>query len=60
MGNVFTALFLALGAGALAYSQLGKRVGYGNAKNVWTLVGMAIAITFVVAMLVLTTFISLD
>ena len=51
MGTFLTAVILAAGVGALIYSQLGKRVGYGNGKQVWTLVGLGFGVTFVVIMI---------
>lgn len=59
MGNVLTSLFLAAGIAALVYSTLGKRTGYGNSKNVWTLVGVSFGLTFVVCLIVFSTFINL-
>lgn len=41
-------LFFGLGVAGFAYSRLGRRVGYGNTGNVWTIVGIA----FVLAVLV--------
>jgi hypothetical protein len=33
-------LFFGAGVAAFAYSKLGRRVGYGNAQSVWTIVGV--------------------
>ena len=33
-------IFFGAGVAAIAYTQLGKRVGYGNQANVWTIVGV--------------------
>jgi hypothetical protein len=34
------AVFFGAGVAGFAYSKLGKRVGYGNQQNVWTIVGV--------------------
>lgn len=34
------AIFFGAGVAGVAYSKLGKRVGYGNQANVWTIVGV--------------------
>jgi hypothetical protein len=36
------------GVAAFIYSKMGRRVGYGNTKNIWTLIG----VIFVIATLV--------
>lgn len=51
MGTVLTALFLSAGVAGLIYSQLGKRLGYSNGQQVWTLVGIGFAVTFVVVLI---------
>lgn len=33
-------LFFGAGVAGIAYSKLGRRVGYGNTANVWTIVGI--------------------
>ncbi len=40
MSDFFVSLFFAAGVGAFVYSKLARRVGYGNAQNVWILVGV--------------------
>ena len=60
MGDVLTSLFIAAGVAGLAYSKLGRRVGYGNSANVWTLVAVVFALTFAVVMILLNTLVSLD
>jgi hypothetical protein len=32
--------FFGAGVATFAYSKLGRRVGYGNSANVWTIVGV--------------------
>jgi len=49
MSNFYISFILAAGVGALVYSQIGKKMGYSNAKRVWTLV----LATFLVALIVL-------
>ena len=56
MGTTLTALMLSAGIAGLIYSQLGKRVGYGNGKQVWTLVGIGFAVSFVVILIIGSTF----
>ncbi len=34
------ALFFGAGVAAFTYSKMGRRVGYGNTANVWTVVGV--------------------
>lgn len=41
------ALFFGAGVAGVAYSRLGRRVGYGNQANVWLIVGVVfILVTF--------------
>lgn len=54
MSNLFYSIFFGAGVAAVAYSTLGRRVGYGNSQNVWTLVG----VIFVIATIVFYTIIS--
>lgn len=54
MSNLFYSIFFGAGVAAIAYSTLGRRVGYGNSQNVWTLVG----VIFVIATIVFYTIIS--
>jgi hypothetical protein len=39
-------LFVAAAVGSFAYTKLGRRVGYGNSQQVWTLVAVAFIFTF--------------
>ena len=42
------ALFFGAGVAGVAYSRLGRRVGYGNQTNVWTIVGVIfVLVTFI-------------
>ncbi len=42
--NLLYSIFLGAAAAAVAYSRLGRRVGYGNEANVWTIVGVVFVI----------------
>ncbi len=33
-------LFFGAGVAAFAYTRIGRRVGYGNSQNVWTVIGV--------------------
>ncbi|HYH36052.1 MAG TPA: hypothetical protein VD706_00965 [Candidatus Saccharimonadales bacterium] len=41
-------IFFAAGVAAIAYSRLGRRVGYGNTANVWTIIGVVFVITTII------------
>ncbi|MDB5169966.1 MAG: hypothetical protein JWN82_362 [Candidatus Saccharibacteria bacterium] len=60
MGNVLISLCVAAGAAGLAYSKLGRRVGYGNAASVWTLVAITFGLIFLIMIILLNTLVSLD
>jgi hypothetical protein len=60
MGNALLSLFVAAGVAGLAYSKLGRRVGYGNSANVWTMVTIVFVLSFVVMIILLNTLVSLD
>lgn len=40
-------LFFGAGVAAFAYSKMGRRVGYGNASNVYLIVGVVFILTTV-------------
>lgn len=46
MSDVLIAFITAAGVGAFVYSKMGPRLGYGNVKNVWILVGVCFALVF--------------
>ena len=46
---LLVALAIGLGAGGFAYSKMGRRLGYENTANVWTIVGVAFFIGFLIA-----------
>jgi hypothetical protein len=52
-------IFFGAGVAAIAYSKLGRRVGYGNSQNVWTIVGVIFLLSTIVFFTILTTFINL-
>ena len=47
-------IFFGAGVAAFIYTKMGRRLGYGNAQNVWTVVG----VTFVIATIVFFTILS--
>lgn len=53
MSPFLISFILGAGAGALAYSKLGQRVGYGNSTDVWKLVGIAFVLTFIIVYILL-------
>lgn len=53
--DILFSLFFGGGVAAFVYSRMGQRLGYGNQKNVWTVVG----ISFVIAAIVFYTLIFL-
>lgn len=38
--NLLYSIFFGAGVAAVAYTTLGRRVGYGNSQNVWIIVGV--------------------
>lgn len=46
--NIFYAIFFGAGLAAIAYTVLGKRVGYGNTSQVATLVGVIFVLSTIV------------
>jgi hypothetical protein len=51
------AIFFAAGAAGFAYSRMGKRVGYGNQANVWTIVGVTFILTAIIFYTILSFFV---
>jgi hypothetical protein len=45
--DLLYSLFFGAGVAAFAYSKLGRRVGYGNSANVWTIVGVVFVLVTV-------------
>ncbi len=56
--NFLFALFFGAGVAAVAYSRLGRRVGYGNSQNVWLITGVIFVITTIIFFTVLSIFLS--
>ncbi len=54
--NLLYAIFFGAGVAAIAYSRLGRRAGYGNTQNVWTIVGVIFVIATIVFFTILSTF----
>lgn len=54
MFNVLIAIGFGAGVAAFAYSTLGRRAGYGNNKEVMTIVGVVFVIATIVFYTVLT------
>jgi len=46
--NVMLSFFVAAGVAAFTYSKMGRRVGYGNTQNVFTIVAVVFVITLIV------------
>ena len=49
------AVFFGAGVAGFAYTRPGRRVGYGNARNVWTVVGVIFVITSAIFYTILAT-----
>jgi hypothetical protein len=60
MGNALTALFIAAGVAAFVYSRMGRRIGYGNAGNVWKLVAISFVMTYLMVFILLKTLVTLN
>lgn len=54
--NFLYAIFFGAGVAAIAYSRLGRRAGYGNTQNVWTIVGVIFVLSSIIFFTILTTF----
>ena len=48
MSDVLLSLMMAAGIAAFVYTKMGPRLGYGNAKNVWVVVGICFGLVFLV------------
>jgi low affinity Fe/Cu permease len=46
MSNAMLSLFVAAGVATFAYTKLGRRVGYGNTKQVWIIVAVTFIFTY--------------
>jgi hypothetical protein len=54
MSNVLISLIVGAGVAAFAYSRLGRRTGYGNTGNIYTIVGVTFAAGFLFFYVLLT------
>lgn len=52
MGALVLSLILAGGAALFVYAKVGRRIGYTNPKNLWTVVGATFAIAFIAILIV--------
>lgn len=46
--NLLYSIFFGAGVAAIAYTRLGRRAGYGNTQNVWTIVGVIFVLSTIV------------
>ncbi|HVX56522.1 MAG TPA: hypothetical protein VHA37_02215 [Candidatus Saccharimonadales bacterium] len=51
------AVFFGAGVAGFAYSRMGRRVGYGNQTNVWTMVGVVFVLVTIIFYTILSFFI---
>lgn len=57
--NLLYAIFFGAGVASFAYSRMGRRIGYGNSQNIWTMVGVIFVLSTIVFFTILTTFVSI-
>lgn len=60
MGPLLTALIFGAGAATFVYSKSGRRIGYGNGRSVWTLVGVTFVLVFIAVLVLLSTLVHLN
>ena len=46
--DLLYSVFFGAGVAAFIYSKMGKRIGYGNTANVWTIVGIVFAMATII------------
>jgi len=46
--DILFSLFFGAGVAAFVYARMGARLGYGNAKNVWTVVGVSFVMSAII------------
>lgn len=51
-------LFFGAGVASVAYTKLGRRVGYGNQQNVWLIVGVVFVLVTIIFYTILTIFLN--
>lgn len=49
------AVFFGAGVAGVAYSRLGRRVGYGNQANVWAITGIVFVLVSIIFYTILVT-----
>ena len=54
--NLMYSIFFGAGVAAWAYSKMGRRLGYGNTKNVFIMVSVIFVLTTIVFFTIITTF----
>jgi len=54
------AVFFGAGVAGVVYSKMGRRVGYGNQTNVWTIVGVCFVLITIVFYTLLSFFVTTD
>ncbi|HVI60530.1 MAG TPA: hypothetical protein VM535_00020 [Candidatus Saccharimonadales bacterium] len=54
--NLLYSIFFGAGVAGVAYTRLGRRVGYGNTQNVWIVVGVIFVLSTAVFFTIFTIF----
>lgn len=54
MSQNLIAIILAAGIAAFVYSKVGKRLGYGNTRRVWAVVGIVFVAAYLVFLVTFT------
>lgn len=54
MNSNLISLVIGIAAGAVVYTFVGKRIGYGNTRRVWTAVGLVFIVAYIIVLLTLT------
>jgi hypothetical protein len=53
MSDTLLSLMLAAGVATFVYTKMGPRLGYGNTKSVWTVVGVCFGLVFLFSLTLL-------
>lgn len=56
--NLLYAVFFGAGVAGVAYTRLGRRVGYGNTQNVWLVTGVIFVISSAIFFTIMSSIIS--